>query len=162
MALIQLRRDTAADWTSNNPTLAAGELGVETDTGDWKTGDGVTAWTSLSYTTGVNGDWSTAQAINAQTGTSYTLVLGDAGKCVQITNGGNITLTVPPNSSVAFSVGVHIDITQWGAGQITVAQGSGVTIRSSPTRKLRGQYAAAHLFKVATDEWLLTGDLAAI
>lgn len=47
---IQFRRDTAANWTSNNPTLAAGELGYETDTGQMKIGDGSTAWTSLGYT----------------------------------------------------------------------------------------------------------------
>lgn len=46
---IQLRRDTAADWTSNNPTLAAGEVGWESDTGATKIGDGTTAWTSLGY-----------------------------------------------------------------------------------------------------------------
>lgn len=46
---IQFRRDTAANWTSNNPTLASGELGLETDTGQIKVGDGTTAWASLAY-----------------------------------------------------------------------------------------------------------------
>ena len=46
---IKLKRDTAANWTSNNPTLAAGEMGIETDTNKFKFGDGSTAWTSLSY-----------------------------------------------------------------------------------------------------------------
>jgi hypothetical protein len=46
---IQWRRDTAANWTSNNPTLGEGEAGLETDSGKWKMGDGVTAWTSLPY-----------------------------------------------------------------------------------------------------------------
>ena len=43
------RRDTAANWTSNNPTLLEGELGWESDTKKIKVGDGVTAWTSLAY-----------------------------------------------------------------------------------------------------------------
>ena len=47
--LIQIRRDTAANWTSANPTLAQGELGVETDTDKIKVGDGSTAWSSLGY-----------------------------------------------------------------------------------------------------------------
>ena len=47
--IIQIRRDTAANWTSTNPTLAQGEMGYETDTGKLKFGDGSTAWTSLSY-----------------------------------------------------------------------------------------------------------------
>ena len=46
---IQFRNDTAANWTSANPTLAAGEMGVETDTDKFKIGDGATAWTSLGY-----------------------------------------------------------------------------------------------------------------
>ena len=49
---IKLRRDTAANWTLNNPTLAAGEPGLETDTGKTKYGDGTTAWASLDYATG--------------------------------------------------------------------------------------------------------------
>ena len=46
---IQLRRDTAADWTSNNPTMAAGEFGWESNTNRFKIGDGSTAWNSLAY-----------------------------------------------------------------------------------------------------------------
>ena len=50
--LMQQRRDTAANWTSNDPTLKAGEIGYETDTGYLKIGDGSTAWTSLGYIDG--------------------------------------------------------------------------------------------------------------
>jgi hypothetical protein len=46
---IQVRRGTAASWTSTNPTLAAGEIGLESDTGEFKIGDGSTAWASLAY-----------------------------------------------------------------------------------------------------------------
>jgi hypothetical protein len=46
---IQVRRGTAAQWTSTNPTLAAGELGAETDTNKIKCGNGSTAWNSLPY-----------------------------------------------------------------------------------------------------------------
>ena len=46
---IQFRRGTAAQWTSANPTLLAGELGLETDTSKYKIGDGTTAWSTLSY-----------------------------------------------------------------------------------------------------------------
>ena len=47
---IQVRRGTASQWTSANPTLAAGEWGYETDTGKVKIGNGSTAWASLGYT----------------------------------------------------------------------------------------------------------------
>lgn len=43
------RRDTAANWTSANPVLDAGEFGVETDTGLFKVGNGTDAWTVLGY-----------------------------------------------------------------------------------------------------------------
>ena len=46
---IQIRRGTAAQWTSTNPTLASGEQGFETDTGKMKIGNGSTAWNSLAY-----------------------------------------------------------------------------------------------------------------
>jgi hypothetical protein len=47
--LIQIRRGTAAQWTSTNPTLNAGEWGYETDSGRYKIGDGTTVWNSLRY-----------------------------------------------------------------------------------------------------------------
>lgn len=49
---IQVRRDTAANWATENPTLASGEFGFETDTNKLKCGDGSTAWSSLDYLSG--------------------------------------------------------------------------------------------------------------
>jgi len=46
---LQIRRGTASNWTSSNPTLESGEIGFETDTGNVKIGDATTAWTSLGY-----------------------------------------------------------------------------------------------------------------
>ena len=72
---IQFRRDTAAAWTAANPTLAAGELGLETDTSYYKIGNGSTAWTSLAYGTiaGVpaNNSITSAMIVNG------TIVAGD-------------------------------------------------------------------------------------
>lgn len=100
--------------------------------------------------------------INTQTGTTYTLVLGDKGKVVEMNSGLSNTLTVPPNSSVAFPIGSWIDVRQWGGGQTTVAPGAGVTIRSNGAKlKLTGQYAGATLTKRATDEWVIDGNLSA-
>jgi hypothetical protein len=48
-ARIQIRRDTAANWTAANPVLANGEFGFETDTRKLKIGDGSSAWASLGY-----------------------------------------------------------------------------------------------------------------
>jgi hypothetical protein len=97
---------------------------------------------------------------NAQTGTSYTLVLADAGKMVTLSNSSSITLTVPPNSSVAYPVGTRIDLLAIGTGKVTVAAGSGVTIRSKNSNlKLSDQYSGATLWKQATNTWYLVGDL---
>ena len=52
---VQLRRDLAANWTSNNPTLAAGEVGFETDTLKMKIGTGSVAWTDLAYVNPAHG-----------------------------------------------------------------------------------------------------------
>lgn len=65
---IQIRRGTAAQWTSANPTLASGEFGYETDTGKAKIGNGSTAWTSLSYA--ITGAAGTVTSITAGTGLS--------------------------------------------------------------------------------------------
>ena len=217
---IQFRRDTAAAWTAANPTLAAGELGLETDTSYYKIGNGSTAWTSLAYGTiaGVPANNSITSAmivngtivagdiasdaittakildsnvttakiaddavtqikladrvvgsaeldnltLNAQTGTTYILVLADAHKLVTQSNASAITTTIPPNTDVAFQIGDQVNLLQLGAGQVTVAPGSGVTIRSEGTKlKLKGQYAAATCIKIASDEWVLVGNLSA-
>jgi hypothetical protein len=100
--------------------------------------------------------------LNAQTGTTYTLVLADAHKLVTLSNASAITATVPPNSSVAFEIGDQVNLLQLGAGQVTVAAGSGVTLRSQGSKlKLNGQYSTATLVKIASDEWVLLGNTAA-
>ena len=48
-AIIQFRRDTASNWTTNDPTLAEGEIGYESDNERYKIGNGSTAWTGLGY-----------------------------------------------------------------------------------------------------------------
>lgn len=52
---IQIRRGTASQWTTANPLLGEGELGVELDTHKWKTGDGTLVWTALPYSSGPQG-----------------------------------------------------------------------------------------------------------
>jgi uncharacterized iron-regulated membrane protein len=100
-------------------------------------------------------------AINAQTGTTYTAVLADDGKLVTCDNGSAITFTIPTNASVAFGIGTQINIMQLGAGQVTIA-GAGVTFRSEGSKlKTKGQYAVATCCKIATDTWVVVGNLSA-
>jgi len=86
--IIQIRRDTAANWTSANPTLAQGELGLETDTSKIKAGDGSTAWTSLGYLIDTGGYAAYSDATANFTGTlqnggSNVVVDTDIGSTVQ-------------------------------------------------------------------------------
>jgi hypothetical protein len=97
---------------------------------------------------------------NRQTA-SYTLVLSDADKLVEMNVGSANNLTVPLNSSVAFSTGTQILLAQYGAGQTTIVATSGVTIRSNGAKlKLNAQYSGATLVKIAENEWYLFGDIA--
>lgn len=100
--------------------------------------------------------------INAQTGTTYTLVLADRGGLVTLSNASAITLTVPTNASVAYAVGTQIGLLQTGAGQVTVAGASGVTVTSfGSLTKLAGNGALAVLVKTGTNTWYLSGQLSA-
>jgi len=101
--------------------------------------------------------------VNSQTGTSYTTVLADNGKIITQTNASAITTTIPPFSSVAYPVGAQLNFVQYGAGQVTFAQGAGVTISSTGATatapKLRVQYSSATAICVAQDSWLIAGDI---
>jgi hypothetical protein len=113
--------------------------------------------------TGVKWANASQQELNLQSGTSYTFVLADAySKTVQFTNGSAITATIPPNSSVAYPIGSVITLMQWGAGTVTVAPGSGVTLRGDGSKfKTNAQYAIATVMKMDSDEWVMFGNVKA-
>ena len=94
-------------------------------------------------------------AFNAQTNTTYTLASSDAGIFVTLNNASAITLTVPPST---FNTGAAIYIQQTGAGQVTIAAGSGVTITGTGT-KLHGQYSSAVILCTGTNTFTLIGDI---
>jgi hypothetical protein len=102
----------------------------------------------------------TTLSFNAQTGTTYTLVAADLGKLVTLSNASAITLTVPPS---LFVTGNIINIQQIGAGQVTLAQGAGVTITSTGATasapKLKKQFSAATIICTASDAFTVIGDL---
>lgn len=95
-----------------------------------------------------------------QTG-DYTFVLADAGTCVEADKATALTFTVPPQGSVTWKANAVIEVVQKGAGQLTIAAGSGVTIRSDGGKlKLSGQWCGAYLRRRASDEWVLVGNIA--
>ena len=101
-------------------------------------------------------------SINAQTGTSYTTVLADDGKLITLDNAASITLTIPPNSSVAYGIGTQLNLMALAAGVVTITAGAGVTIRSDGSKlKLNAQYAVATVLKIASDSWVAVGNLKA-
>lgn len=119
---------------------------------------GPTGSTGPAGATGASG--TNLAGFNAQTGTTYTLVVGDKDKIVTASNAAAITITVPPS---VFSANDIINIQQIGAGQVTFAQGSGVTITStgatSTAPKLRAQYSAASVICTASNTFTVIGDI---
>jgi len=102
--LIQIRRDTASNWTSANPILAQGELGAETDTSKIKIGDGSTAWSSLAYLIDA-GDYLTATSTNTLTNkTIRDTVYALSGTAFDATNGAVQTKTLTANTTFTDSL----------------------------------------------------------
>jgi hypothetical protein len=119
---------------------------------------GPTGSTGAAGATGASG--TNLAGFNAQTGTTYTLVIGDKDKIVTASNAAAITITVPPS---VFSANDIINVQQIGAGQVSFAQGSGVTITStgatSTAPKLRAQYSAASVICTASNTFTVIGDI---
>lgn len=108
MTKIQLRRDTASNWSTNNPTPSAGEPCFETDTGKLKIGDGITAYNSLPY----------------QGGTSDTAVTTDTAQTIfglkTFENDINISQWTTGGSSIRET---HIDLSSGNMNDYISASG---------------------------------------
>lgn len=164
-SLADLKGGTSGQILAKNSNTDMDFVWITNDVGD------ITAITVTSPITGGGTSGSVAigfddtaantLGLNAQTGTTYTLAIGDASNdLVQLNNASAITLTVPPS---VFSIGNQINVYQRGAGQVTFAQGAGVTIRStgatSTAPKLRAQFSAATVICIGVNEFLVVGDL---
>jgi hypothetical protein len=140
---IQIRRGTAAQWTSANPTLASGEFGYETDTGKFKIGDGSTAWNSLGYKAA-----GTVTSITAGTGlsggsitTSGTIAI-DTATTVDVSTAQtltNKTLTSPTlnapliNLSLNAQTGTTYTFVLADNGKLVTASNASAQTYSIPT-----------------------------
>ena len=101
---MQQRRGTAAQWTSANPILAAGEIGFETDTGKFKMGNGSSAWSALSYFADASDfDTSAIQAtVDSKVATAIDNLVGGAPAALNTLN----ELAVAINSDSTFATTV--------------------------------------------------------
>jgi hypothetical protein len=106
--------------------------------------------------TGAQGSWSAAQP-NRTWSSATTLVSGDAGYLVLVDSATAISVT----TSLALSVGQRIDFLITSATVPTISAGSGVTLNGAPTTTIRARYSAATLICVASNSYVLVGDLAA-
>jgi hypothetical protein len=156
---------TAGTGLSGGGSSGAVTLAIDTAT----TADLTTAQTltNKTLTSPTINDPKLNLSINANTSTTYTFVLADNGKLVTSNNASAQTLSIPTNASVAYPVGTQINVA-WitGAGQPTIqAVTSGTTTvlstgGTSTAPKLRVVNSVASCIKIATDTWLVTGDVA--
>lgn len=95
--------------------------------------------------------------VNAQTGTSYTLTQNDNASVVTGSSGSATSIIVP----AGLGKGFNCLVIQIGAGQVTIAAGTGVTINNADSfAAISAQYGAATLYAYAADTFYLGGQLA--
>ena len=124
---ILLRNDTAANWTTENPVLGKGELGIEIDTAKFKIGDGVTAWSSLDYAGTVVAASATNGhiTIDGTDTTVYTLPVGaSAIGGVKTTSSGAGTVAIDSAGAMALNnsgvtAGTYTKVTVGANGIVT-------------------------------------------
>lgn len=165
---IQYRNDTAANWTSANPTLLSGEIGYETNTGKMKIGNGSSTWTALGYfpanasiTTGtIDGATITNSPISGSTGSFTTL--SSTGGAVN----GTVGATTPSTGAftkVTLSAGtttVQPILLNAGTNLTTATAGSveydGVVAYLTPTANARGVWMTEQFILQTANHTLLS------
>ncbi len=92
---------------------------------------------------------------------SNTLVISDLAKLIVVNSSSTANVTVPADDTVNFNVGDRIDFVTINTGLVSFVANSGVTVDGTPGLSLRTQYSGATLVKLATNTWVVMGDLKA-
>ena len=107
-----------------------------------------------------DGSWSYAVLQHTSPAANYTLALTDGNSLIEMNVAAANTLTVPPDSTVAFPVGTTVEVGQFGAGQTSIVAGAGVTLRSyNNNLRLAGINAMCSLIKRNANDWWVAGNL---
>lgn len=99
--------------------------------------------------------------IHDVSGTTYTFIADDAQSYVRFTSGSAVTATIPNDAETvpALDIGKSIVLEQHGAGQVTIAADTHVTLHSAGALvKTAAQYSVITLQKTAANEWTMYGD----
>jgi hypothetical protein len=125
--IFQHRHDTSTNWTSANPTLAAGEFGYETNTHNFKIGDGTTAWNSLAYTAIITPPaWTplTATTDFATTAASTSTITMNVDKTATIIVGTPIKFTLSGTEYWAICTAITASLLTIGGAPLTTSAGA--------------------------------------
>lgn len=135
---LQFRRGTAAQWTSVNPTLAGGEMGIETDTNKFKIGDDTTPWNLLPYggLEGPAGKQGTSSSYNSSFKSAFTTP--NENDSIFITDPGLKDLSFTPGESAIITTSLKDTVTYYSgsstyAGNITYTTGNASSQNFDPT-----------------------------
>lgn len=139
---LALKAPIASPTFTGTVTVAASGIAFTDGT---QTKEGVPSRTTIN---------SASESYNLSTG---GLALRDT--LIEVNSAYGCTVTIPTNATTAYPVGTSIDLLQTGAGQVTIAGASGVTVNGTPGLKLRTQWSSATIFKRAENSWVVMGDL---
>ena len=153
--VIKFRRDTAANWASTNPTLGAGEAGLETDTRLVKYGNGTTAWNSLEYQkTGVVAGGSTGQFLTKVDGTDFNTTWSSSAPTAGYTS--VVKHEVKLGEAIAKGQAVYVSSAS-GTNMIVSKASNASEATSSKTMGLLETGGATNAFVNVVTEGLLAG-----
>src|SRR5574344_649832 len=153
--------DTTHSWfgwhlNSNAGTVSASQMAIAFGT------DLIVKYRTKSAS--VWGPWKNGSTIvNNSTSTAYTFLASDANTCHIVNTSAETTRTVPSDTTAPdIAIGDFIEVQNIGTGVVTFVADSGVTIRSSLTLVMYGQYSVCMLRKIAANTWVLTGERTAV